>query len=70
MSVLSEDLRQRILAYLEVRPGGTTADGKISVEFAQCIGACEGAPCVLINDEHRTNVTPERVDGLIAELRQ
>lgn len=55
---------------LDVKPGGTTADGKISLEFAECIGACEGAPCVLINDEQRLNVTPERVDGLIAELRQ
>jgi NADH-quinone oxidoreductase subunit E len=55
---------------LNVPMGGTTADGKITLEFAECIGACEGAPCVLINDEHRMNVTPEKVDGLIAELRQ
>jgi NADH-quinone oxidoreductase subunit E len=55
---------------LGVRPGETTADGKITLEFAECIGACEGAPCVLINDEHRMNVTRDRVDALIAELRQ
>ena len=55
---------------LEVPVGGTTKDGKITLEFAECIGVCEGAPCVLINDEHRANVTPDKVDGLIAELRQ
>jgi len=33
------------------QPGHTTTDGKVSLEFAECIGACEGAPCVLINDE-------------------
>jgi NADH-quinone oxidoreductase subunit E len=55
---------------LSVPVGGTTTDGKITLEFAECIGACEGAPCVLINDEHRMNVTPDKVDGLIAELRQ
>src|SRR5579862_7568333 len=50
---------------LNVQPGGTSADGKITVEFAECIGACEGAPAVLINDEARMNVTPEKVDGLL-----
>ena len=28
----------------DVQPGGTTADGKITLEFAECLGACEGAP--------------------------
>jgi NADH-quinone oxidoreductase subunit E len=39
------------------------------VEFAECIGVCEGAPAVLIDDEGRPDVTPDRVDALIAELR-
>jgi NADH-quinone oxidoreductase subunit E len=55
---------------LGVPPGGTTADGKITLEFAECIGSCEGAPCVLINDTQRLNMTPDKVDGLIQELRQ
>jgi len=65
-----EELLADLCDKLQVQPGGTTADGKISLEFAECIGACEGAPCVLINDEHRLNVTPEKVDALIAELRR
>jgi len=65
-----EELLANLCDQLQVQPGGTTADGKISLEFAECIGACEGAPCVLINDEHRLNVTPEKVDALIAELRR
>jgi len=65
-----EELLANLCDQLQVQPGGTTADGKISLEFAECIGACEGAPCVLINDEHRLNVTPEKVHALIAELRR
>src|SRR5712671_3276360 len=34
---------------LGVKPGGTSADGRVTVEFAECIGACEGAPAVLVN---------------------
>lgn len=65
-----EELLANLCDKLQVQPGGTTADGKISLEFAECIGACEGAPCVLINDEHRMNVTPEQVDALIVELKE
>jgi NADH-quinone oxidoreductase subunit E len=54
---------------LNVRPGQTSADGKITVEFVECIGVCEGAPAVLINDVGRGNVTPDKVDELLAELR-
>ena len=55
---------------LHLQPGGTTADGAITLEFAECLGACEGAPAVMVNDEHRHNVTPEKVDDLVANLRQ
>lgn len=65
-----EELLSDVCQKLNVKPGGTSADGKITVEFAECIGGCEGAPCVLINDEQRMNVTPEKVEGLLAELRQ
>ena len=46
-----------------------SADGKITVEFAECLGQCEGAPAVLINDVGRRDVTPEKVESLLAELR-
>src|SRR5262249_13611209 len=47
---------------LNVKPGETTADGKFTVEFAECIGVCEGAPAVLIDDAGRGNVTRDKVD--------
>ena len=52
---LLEDLAKRF----HCQPGGTTPDGQISLEFAECLGACEGAPCVLIDDEHVMNATVE-----------
>ena len=65
-----DELLEDVCRKLQVRPGGTTADGKITVEFAECIGACEGAPAVLINDEGRGNISPDKVDGLLAELQR
>jgi NADH-quinone oxidoreductase subunit E len=64
----SEEVLQALSETLGVPPGGTSADGKITLEFAECLGGCEGAPCLLIDDEQRMNVTPENVDGLIHEL--
>jgi NADH-quinone oxidoreductase subunit E len=65
-----EGLLADVCQRLNMRPGQTSADGKITVEFAECIGVCEGAPAVLIDDAGRGNVTPDKVEGLLAELRQ
>ncbi len=63
-----DELLETFCKKLHVEPGGTTQDGKITLEFAECLGACEGAPAVMINDVQRHNVTEEHVDALIAEL--
>ena len=63
-----EDVLATVCDKLHVRPGGTSADGKVTVEFAECIGMCEGAPAVLIDDSGRGDVTSDKVDGLLAEL--
>jgi NADH-quinone oxidoreductase subunit E len=55
---------------LGVKCGETTSDGKITLEFAECIGACDGAPACLKDDIHLMNVSTERADRLIEELKQ
>jgi NADH-quinone oxidoreductase subunit E len=65
-----DDTLATVCQKLNVRPGQTSADGKITVEFAECIGVCEGAPAVLIDDAGRGDVTADKVDGLLDELRK
>jgi NADH-quinone oxidoreductase subunit E len=48
-----------------VTPGKTTPDGRISLEYAECLGACEGAPCILVNDECHMNVTEETAANIV-----
>jgi NADH-quinone oxidoreductase subunit E len=55
---------------LGVKCGETTADGKITLEFAECIGACDGAPACLKDDIHVMNVSTEKADQLIGELQR
>jgi NADH-quinone oxidoreductase subunit E len=55
---------------LGVKCGETTSDGKITLEFAECIGACDGAPACLKDDIHVMNVSVEKADQLIGELQR
>src|SRR3954468_9839192 len=65
----SDELTEHLTRTLGVGIGGTTADGAITLETAECIGACEGAPCMLMNDEHVMDVTPGTADHLVGQLR-
>ena len=64
------ELQEHCEHKLGVKCGETTADGKITLEFAECIGACDGAPACLRDDKHEMNVTTEKADRLIEELKR
>jgi NADH-quinone oxidoreductase subunit E len=65
----SDELLGHVCGRLRVKPGETTPDGKVTLEVAECIGACEGAPAALVNDTRRVDLTPEKADQLIEQLR-
>jgi bidirectional [NiFe] hydrogenase diaphorase subunit len=46
-----------------VRPGGTTADGALSLRTARCLGACGAAPAVVLDGAVRGNQTAETLLG-------
>ncbi len=46
---------------LGIKPGETTPDGKFSFELTNCIGACDEAPAMLINNDMHGNLTPEKI---------
>lgn len=64
----SEELLASLCDKLHVKPGGTTADGKITLEFAECLGACEGAPCMLVDEDCHMCVSPETAEKLMKNL--
>ncbi len=45
---------------LGIGPGEMTPDKKFSLELAGCIGACDQAPAMLINDKLFGNLTPDK----------
>src|SRR3954467_451630 len=61
-----EELLAGVCKRLNVNVGDTTPDGGVTLEFGECLGACEGAPCMLVNDECHMNPTEEAALKVIA----
>ncbi|MFA6599564.1 MAG: NAD(P)H-dependent oxidoreductase subunit E [Candidatus Omnitrophota bacterium] len=62
----SGDITQYLEERLGVKSGETTADGEFSLEEVECLGACESAPMMQINDgEYVGNLTKEKIDALL-----
>jgi len=61
---------QSLMEYLEqklgVKAGGTTADGVVTLLPICCVGDCDHAPVMMVDDIMIRNLTPERIDELIA----
>ncbi len=52
-----------------IEPGETSPDGKLTLEFAECLGACEFAPCMLANQTLHKDLTPEKADQFLESCR-
>lgn len=50
---------------LGIGPGETTLDGRFSFELSNCIGACDEAPAMLVNDEVYGDLTPEKIREIL-----
>jgi NADH-quinone oxidoreductase subunit E len=56
---------------LGIRPGETDARGEFTLMEMECLGACDRAPVVMVNNEHWHECqTPEDVDALVSGLRE
>lgn len=54
---------------LGINLGETTADGKITLKEVECLGACANAPVFHLGHKYYENLTPEKVDQILAELK-
>jgi len=57
------DLLDKIEALHHVKPGETTADGKLSVLTARCIGSCGLAPAVVFDGEMAGNLSADDLEN-------
>ena len=48
-----------------VKPGETTPDGKFSLQLTNCIGACDMAPAMMIDDRVYGDLTPGKISQIL-----
>jgi NADH-quinone oxidoreductase subunit E len=52
---------------LGITPGQTTADDRFTLLPIVCLGACDRAPVLMINDATHFNVTAENIDAILEQ---
>jgi NADH-quinone oxidoreductase subunit E len=63
----ADELLEHLSQTLRLKPGETTADGRLTLEYAECLGACEHAPCILANSQLHKSVTTEQAAQLVSQ---
>jgi len=70
----SYELREEFLRKAGIDPDDaldghivTSPDGKVSVEFVECLASCGTAPVCLVNDDLIENVTKESVPEVLSQ---
>ncbi|PKD44735.1 complex I 24 kDa subunit family protein [Rhodohalobacter barkolensis] len=64
------DILEHAEKKLGIKSGETTEDGMFTLNEVECLGACGYAPMLQVtNDKYVNNLTPEKVDKLIEDLK-
>lgn len=63
----------KVVAALEkelgIKMGETTADGKFTLEFTECVGQCQATPVITVNSKPYGDVTADKIPGILAEFK-
>lgn len=59
----------RVRERLGIEAGDTTADGEFTLQEVECLGSCGTGPMLQCNLKFYENLTPDRIDALLDELR-
>jgi NADH-quinone oxidoreductase subunit E len=66
-----QEVYDQVSEHLGVGHDGTTADGKITLEHAECLAACDYAPVVTVNYDFAVDqATPDSAIDLVEQLRK
>ena len=61
---------QAVSKAIGIKPGETTPDQQFTFELTNCIGACDQAPAMLVDDAVHGNLTPGRIAEVLNGYRE
>ncbi|MCR9117913.1 MAG: NAD(P)H-dependent oxidoreductase subunit E [bacterium] len=64
-----EEVLEHMCHKAGIDPGGTTSDGNLTLEFGECLGACEYAPCMLAGETLHKNLTNQSAEQFLDSLK-
>jgi NADH-quinone oxidoreductase subunit E len=66
----SQAVVEQVENKLGIKTGESTADGRIYLKREEeCLAACTGAPMMMVDHVFYENLTPERIDQILDELK-
>jgi NADH-quinone oxidoreductase E subunit len=65
----AERVTEELAEKLGIKPGYTTADGVFTLVEVECLGACDRAPVVMVNDDWHECLAPEQVGQFVDDIR-
>jgi NADH-quinone oxidoreductase E subunit len=65
----AERVTEELRGKLGINPGETDASGTFTLMEVECLGACDRAPAVMVNDAWHECLTPEKAGQLVDDLR-
>ncbi len=65
----AERVTEELIAKLGLEPGETDANGTFTLVEVECLGACDRAPVVMVNDAWHECLKPEDAGKLVDDLR-
>jgi NADH-quinone oxidoreductase subunit E len=65
----ADAIRERLIARLGIVPGETTADGRFTLLPVVCLGACDRAPAIMIDDDLHGHLDPGGLDAVLERYK-
>jgi NADH-quinone oxidoreductase E subunit len=63
-----DSLLDFLLKKLNIGLGETTEDKKFTISTVECLGACEQAPCMMVNFDYFGNLDKGKIDNILDNL--
>ncbi|HVE70050.1 MAG TPA: NAD(P)H-dependent oxidoreductase subunit E [Thermoanaerobaculia bacterium] len=63
------DIYEHLCERLQVKPHETTKDGLYTVLEVECLGSCDTAPVVQVNNDYHESMSVAKMDSLLERLK-
>jgi NADH-quinone oxidoreductase subunit E len=64
-----EGIKKSLEEKLNIKFGGTTEDGRYTLLPVPCLGTCDRAPAIMIDDDLHRDLTPDKLDSILEKYK-